>query len=174
MELLFSPKNFAAVRVFLTKAWWLKTKTGHIVPAGYQRALRTLHGQLLLGELGAKWGKQDHYLVILMGFSERILHFTELCMAFPGPQWDPVGFGTKEVTLSVAITVYHTDHFLVTDLPHGRGCSLWQYLSWHTAFIIQVNLWPPSLTTAASEKGLKSRAFKEGRQDLWLKPFSVD
>lgn len=52
VELLFSPKNFAAVRVCLTQAWWLKTKTGHVVPAGYQRAQELFMANSYLDNLG--------------------------------------------------------------------------------------------------------------------------
>lgn len=52
VELLFSPKNFAAVRVCLTQAWWLKTKTGHVVPAGYQRAQELFMANSYLENLG--------------------------------------------------------------------------------------------------------------------------
>lgn len=90
VELLFSPKKFCSCQGVFDTSLMAENKDRTRCPGWISESTRTLHGQLLLGELGAKWGKQGHYLAILKGFSEGIIHWIMHCLC-----WASVGFGRR-------------------------------------------------------------------------------
>ena len=89
VELLFSPKKFCSCQGVFDTSLMAENKDRTHCPGWISESVRTLHGQLLLGELEAKWGKQDHYFAILHGFSERILRWIMYCFCWTSvrPCW---------------------------------------------------------------------------------------
>lgn len=87
-------KKFCSCQGVFDTSLMAENKDRTRCPGWISESTRTPHGQLLLGELGAKWGKQGHYLAILEGFSERIIHWIMCCFCWASVRLS-AGFGRR-------------------------------------------------------------------------------